>query len=234
MLGADGVEDLPDIDKKRVKIVVNQAYRDCYSPIDGKRPRWASRSHSVVFQEDQQEATLPEIIVDIEKYPELVGYGPMSPMNSSTDELRARSHHGGDFRVIGGYRGRFPSISMDKPEKDRPIWYYIDQSDQGDDLLVYPRLVLYPVPDKEYTVKLTGNIIPETLTEDNQIFRLPGDVSWDIMFPIAQGRMLNDPRYNGDNKEIIGRSAHEAKKRLASFRSPQKHKTLRLHPRKGW
>lgn len=234
MLGADSLSELPEIDRKRVQIAVNQAYRECYAPMDGRRPRWASRKETIEFEEDQQSAELPIDVIDVDKYPELVGSGPMSPMNSRTDELRARSHYGGDFRPVGGYRGRFPSISMDEPEKDRPIWYYIDQTDEGADLNVIPRFVVYPVPDKAYTVKITCNIMPVSFTEDEQFFRLPGDVSWDIMFPIAQGKMLTDPRYNGDNKEIIGRSAHEAKKRLATLLSPQKHKTLRLHPRKGW
>ena len=234
MLGADGLDDLPDIDKKRVKVSVNQSYRECYSPIDGRRPRWASRKESISFVDGQQSAELDSDIVDVEKYPELVGHGPLSPMNARTDELKARSQHGGDFRPIGMYRGRFPSINMDEPEKDRPIWYYIDQTNEGSDTKVIPRLVLYPIPDKDYTINLVGNVIPSDLSSDDDTFRLPADIVWDVMFPIAQGKMLTDPRYNGDNKEIILRASLEAKKRLATFTSPQKHKNLRLTKRGGW
>ena len=234
MLGADGNDDLPDIDKKRVQVAVNTSYRECYSPIDGRRPRWASRKETITFPKGQQSVDLSTDIVDIEKYPELVGHGPLSPMNARTDELKARSQHGGDFRPVGMYRGRFPSINMDEPEEDRPIWYYIDQTNEGSDLDVVPRFVLYPIPDKEYSVSFVGNIVPQDLSLDADTFRLPAEIVWDVMFPITQGKMLVDPRYNGDNKEIILRSTAEARKRLATFYTPQKHKSLRIAPRGGW
>ena len=234
MLGADEISDLPTIDEKRVKVAVNQSYRECYSPIDGRRPRWASRKESITFPEGQQSVDLDTDIVDVEKYPELVGHGPLSPMNARTDELTVRSQYGGDFRPFGMYRGRFPSINMDEPEKDRPLWYFIDQTDEGSDLDVVPRFVLYPIPDKEYSINFVANVVPQNLSEDDQTFRLPAEIVWDVMFPITQGKMLTDPRYNGDNKEIILRASLEAKKRLATFYSPQKHKNLRITKRGGW
>jgi len=64
---------------------------------------------------------------------------------------------------------------------------------------------------------------------------MPSDTVWDILFPIAQGKMLADPRYNGDNREILMRIAEEARKRLRTLVSPQKHKgSLRLTKRPGW
>jgi len=58
---------------------------------------------------------------------------------------------------------------------------------------------------------------------------------WDILYPMAQGKLLADPRYNGDNKEFIARMADEARKRLRTLVSPQKHKgSLRLTKRGGW
>ena len=234
MLGADEMEDLPDIDKKRVRINANQAYRECYSPVDGKRPRWATKKISLTFQEDQQIANLDAQVVDIEKYPVLEGHGPLSPMKARTDEVLARSFHGGDFKPAGIYRGRFPSMNMEEPEKDRPIWYFIEQADEEEGSAVIPKMVLYPIPDKEYTVTLYANVIPNYLEFDDQTFRLPADIVWDVLFPIAQGKLLSDPRYNGDNKEIILRASMEAKKRLSSFSSPQKHKNLRISPKPGW
>lgn len=234
MLGADQWEDLPKIDRDRVKIVANQAYRECYAPIDGHRPRWASRKMSVSFNEDQQSVNLPKDVIDIEKVPVLAGHGPLSPMNARTDEIAARSHYSGDFRPIGGFQGAFPSIDMDKPEKDRPIWYYIDQTDEGfDNYIVVPRLVLYPIPNKEYTVDLVANVMPVLLNEGDSP-RLPGDAIWDIMLPIAQYKLLTDPRYNGDNREVIVQSAREARRKLKHFSSPQKQRTIRIVRRKGW
>ena len=165
MLGADEWSDLPKIDKQRIKIVANQAYRECYAPIDGHRPRWASRKATIKFLEDQQSADLDTDVIDIEKVPVLVGHGPLSPMNARTDEIHARSHYSGDFRPMGGYQGS-PAIDMDDPEKDRPIWYYVDQTDEGsDNFTVRPRLVVYPVPDREYSVDIVANIMPKLLNE---------------------------------------------------------------------
>ena len=64
--------------------------------------------------------------------------------------------------------------------------------------------------------------------------RLPGDAIWDILLPIAQFKLLNDPRYNGDNKEIIVQSAREARRKLKHFSSPQKQRTIRIVRRGGW
>jgi hypothetical protein len=233
MLGADELGDLPKVDQERVKIVVNQAYRECYAPVDGYRPRWASRKMSIYFPTGTQSRELDGDVIDVEKVPVLTGHGPLSPMNARTDEISARSHYSGDFRPIGGYQGNFPSIDMDKPESGRPIWYYIDQVDDDEDFTVIPRLVLYPIPDKEYNVELVANIIPEDL-QLGDTPRLPGEVCWDILLPIAQYKLLTDPRYNGDNKELIVQSATEARRKLKHFSSPQKQRTIRIVRRGGW
>jgi len=233
MLGADQWEDLPLIDQERVKIVVNQAYRECYAPIDGRRPRWASKKISVFFAEGQESAELEMDVIDIEKLPTLVGHGPLSPMNTGTDTVSIRSHFSGDFRPIPGYKGNYRSMDIQDPEVDQPVWYYVDQADDGEDFFVLPRLYIYPIPDKDYTVDLVANMLPEGM-ELGDSPRLPAEVVWDILFPIAQYKLLTDPRYNGDNRELIMQQAKEAKRKLRSFASPQKHKTVRIRTRKGW
>lgn len=233
MLGADQWEDLPLIDQERVKIVVNQAYRECYAPIDGRRPRWATEKMTIKFLEGQEYAPLSMDVIDIEKLPELVGHGPLSPMNAGTDQVSIRSHFSGDFRPLPGYKGNYRSMDIDDPEVDQPVWYFIDQSNSGDGYIVVPRLFVYPIPDKEYEVKLVANMLPEGMDLGDSP-RLPAEVVWDILLPIAQYKLLTDPRYNGDNRELIMMQAKEAKRKLRSFASPQKHKTVRIRTRRGW
>ena len=233
MLGADALDDLPDIDAKRVQIFVNQAYRECYAPIDGKRPRWATKKFTLVFPEGTQSMDMDTTIIDVERYPELVGHGPLSSFQTREDELIARSHYSGDFRTVGSYRGSFPSINMDEPERDRPLWYFEDQTDEGTDVDVVPRMVLYPIPDKEYTVNFTANVMPAEL-ELGEYPRLPADVCWDILLPFAQHKLLVDPRYNGDNKVNIEKAVVEARMKLSRLLTPQKQKNLRLVKRGGW
>lgn len=233
MLGADQWEDLPLIDQERVKIVVNQAYRECYAPIDGRRPRWATEKMTIRFLEGQEYAPLSMDVIDIEKLPELVGHGPLSPMNAGTDQVSIRSHFSGDFRPLPGYKGNYRSMNIDDPEVDQPVWYFIDQSNDGDGYIVVPRLFVYPIPDKEYEVRLVANMLPEGMDLGDSP-RLPAEVVWDILLPIAQYKLLTDPRFNGDNRELIMMQAKEAKRKLRSFASPQKHKTVRIKTRRGW
>ena len=235
MLGADSVADLPQIDHDRIGIYINQAYREIYTPIDGKRPMWAVKKFTLNYTADQAGADLPSEVTSVDKIPELIGEGPLSPMTGPEAEIKARSIFSWDFRAPSGRGLNFPHYKDNEPEKGRPVWYYIDNRDHGTDTKVIPRFYLYPVPEKDYTVELYANIVPTELDLDTDEPRIPSDLVWDILYPIAQGKLLADPRYNGDNKEFIARMAEEARKRLRQLVSPQKHKgSLRLTKRGGW
>ena len=235
MLGADSASDLPPVDQTRLGIFINQAYRECYLPIDGRRPQWASRKITLSFNKDQKSADLGADVIDVDKIPELIGHGPLSPMSGPEDEIRIRSHYSSDFKAPG-YKGLgFPNFDTTEAEVSKPIWYYVDTTDNGSDTQVSPRLFLYPIPDGDYTVTLRANVMPTELSSDSDEPRLPGDVVWDILFPIAQEKMLADPRYNGSNKELLVLAAQNARKRLATLASAQKHKgSMRLVKRGGW
>lgn len=235
MLGADTLADLPQVDQDRLGICVNQAYRECYTPVDGKRPMWAQKGYTLSFAADQAGADLPTEVVSVDKIPELVGEGPLSPMSGPEAEIKARTIFSSDFKSPSGRGLNFPHFKDNEPEKGRPIWYYMDNRNQGADTKVVARLYLYPIPDKAYTVKVYANIVASEMTLDTDEPRLPSDMVWDIMYPIAQAKLLSDPRYNGDNKELILRVAEEARKRLRYMISPQKHKgSLRLTKRPGF
>jgi hypothetical protein len=236
MLGADSVADLPPIDQDRIGIYINQAYRECYTPIDGKRPMWAEKKFNLNFAADQAGADLSKEVTSVNKIPVLVGEGPLSPMTGPEAEIKARSLFSWDFKAPSGRGLNFPHYKDNEPEKGRPVWYYVDNRNHGSDSTeVIPRFYLYPVPEKAYTVELFANIVPSELELDTDTPRMPSDLVWDILYPMAQGKLLSDPRYNGDNKEFIARMADEARKRLRQMVTPQKHKgSLRLGKRPGW
>lgn len=235
MLGADESADLPPVDLNRIEICLNQAYRECYNPIDGKRPMWAQKKFILDFEERQTGVSLPKEVTSVDKIPVLIGEGPLSPMTGPEAEIRARSIFSWDFRAPSGRGLNFPQYKENEAEVGRPIWYYIDNRDQETDVDVIPRFHLYPLPNKAYSVELYANIVPAPLSSDTDAPRIPAELVWDIMYPIAQGKLLADPRYNGDNKEFIARMAEEARRRLRTLVSPQKHKgSLRLHRRVGW
>lgn len=235
MLGADALEDLPPVDQTRVGIFVNQAYRECYAPINGKRPMWAQKGFTLDFAADQAGADLTPDVISVDKIPELIGEGPLSPMTGPEAEIKARSIFSHDFRAPSGRGLNFPHYKDNEPEKGRPIWYYLDNRNIGTDVKVVPRFYLYPIPDKAYQVELYANVVPPELVADNDEPRLPADLVWDILFPLAQAKILADPRYNGSNRELLVRNAEEARKRLNNLISPQKHKgSLRLTKRPGF
>jgi len=235
MLGADSVLDLPQVDQDRIGIYVNQAYRECYTPIDGKRPMWAEKKFVLNYIAEQAGAELSHEITSVDKIPELIGEGPLSPMTGPEAEIKARSLFSWDFRAPSGRGLNFPNFKDNEPEKGRPGWYYSYNRNHGTDTKVMPRFYLYPIPEKAYTVELYANVVPLELSADTDEPRIPSDLVWDILYPIAQGKLLADPRYNGDNKEFIARMSDEARKRLRTLVSPQKHKgSLRLTKRGGW
>lgn len=235
MLGAEGVYDLPKVDQDRIGILINQAYRECYAPVDNKRAMWAQQEFKLDFDSEKNFAELPPEVVSVDKIPVLEGEGPLSPMTGPEAEIRARAIFSWDFRAPSGRGLNFPQFKDNEPEVGRPIWYYLDNRSKEFDKKVVPRFFLYPYPDKAYTVTLYANIVPKPLEEDDDEPRMPADFVWDILYPLAQGKIVTDPRYNGANKEFLVRNAEEAKKRLRNYISPQKHKgSLRLTKRVGW
>ena len=184
----------------------------------------------------------------METSPELIGYGPMSPINSPEAASRLRGNFSTDFLPSKLY-GNVPSMTFHKSEIDKeetPLFYYIDNSflnspsttgnlQSEDFMAVRPRFNIFPLPSAAIQIRLKANIMPHELTNDADIARLPGNVVWDILFPMAMAKLaLTDPRYNGGNTEAILRSAEEARKRLTTLARPQKQKTLRLRKRIGW
>ena len=310
MLGAESVEDLADVDQTRVGIYVNQAYRECYSPISGDRPRWASRSFGlhmpapedvtvtvtkgssdvvidfsgfsenylgsflkiegnlqefhvisdysatpsptlslqapVVLDSGDYSGTvyfnsyvLEEEIIDIDRYPEIQGKGALSALNSPEVAVAIRSWLGTDFRPTTDSIGNVPTFSAKGTNiktENQPLFYYIDPSALVEDVEpVQNRFMLYPVPTQESVITFTANVIPQEMSVDTQKPRLPGNVVWDILLPIAQAKLVQtDPRYNGQNKEMVLMAANEARKRLNTLTSSQKQKVIRLTKRRGW
>ena len=188
-------------------------------------------------------------VIDVCDPPEVVGWGVLSAMHGKEQEIGMRSSLAGDFLPSGSqHYGKVPSITSRGKDYhiDRPIWYFIDSSD----LQVYSensdttdiskkalrnRFCVYPLPEEAQAIRLRANILPLELTNDNDVVRLPGNMAWDILFPIASAKLaLSDPRYNGDNRESLLRLGEEAKIRMRSLSSSQKRKPMRLVKRAGY
>ena len=188
-------------------------------------------------------------VIDVCDPPEVVGWGVLSPMHGKEQEISMRASYATDFLPFGAqHYGNVPSITNRGRDYhiDQPLWYFIDSSD----LQVYSensdttnlskkalrnRFCVYPLPEKAQAIRLRANILPLELTDDDDVVRLPGNMAWDILFPIASAKLaLSDPRYNGDNREALLRLAEEAKIRMRSMSSSQKKKPMRLVKRVGY
>jgi hypothetical protein len=313
LYGADGADDLSPIDQQRVSIYINQAYRECYTPVDGNRPDWAVANYGIYLDEQkdvlaqvvkgsneveldrelnpknigsyisiagefftianiegtkiqvlvpwaQASGELPSTVyhnsyeldrevIDLCDPPEVVGWGRLSPMHGKEQEVQIRATYGHDFSpYAASHYGNLPTIQHRGRDfhVDRPIWYYVDSSD----LNVYSdnesradlnktsarnRFNVYPIPSEGTQIRIRANILPLELTNDEDTIRLPGNLAWDIMLPIATAKLaLSDPRYSGDNREAVKVLADEARERLKTFSSAQKKKPSRLRKRSGW
>lgn len=313
LYGADGVDDLSPIDQQRVGIYINQAYRECYSPIDGGRPDWSVANYGFelpaplnttatctdgsdvitlqdpvnpkhvgsYIQIDREFYTICEIenndikilvpwsegtgdrpatvyhsayeldreVIDVCHSPEIIGWGKLSAMKGKEEEIEMRASYAADFMPYPSqHYGNVPTIASRGRDfhVDRPLWYYIDSSDlqvyseQADTTDISKkalrnRFCVYPLPSEKQPIRMRANILPLELTNDDDIARLPGNVVWDILFPIASATLaLSDPRYSGDNKETVFKMAENARARLKSLGSSQKKKPIRLKKRFGW
>lgn len=210
---------------------------------------WSGDSKTVGVNVYHNSYALDREVIDVCDPPEIIGWGRLSPMSGVAEEIQMRASYATDFLPFAAqHYGNVPSITHRgrNHHVDRPLWYYIDSSDlqvysdsaDTTDLskkAVRSRFVVYPIPREIQTIRLRANILPLELTHDNDVVRLPGNVAWDILFPIASAKLaLSDPRYNGDNREALLRLSEEAQVRLKSFSSSQKKKQVRLVKRGGW
>lgn len=313
LVGAESISQLPEVEQKRIKKLINQAYREMYLGVDGRKPRWASKEYSLriaapltatgtatkygnkvdftpgtlagwgivagsvakvgtvwyrVSHIDEDNSSvylldeylgdtgdaeftlyfssfrLPAEAYSVNSTPELVGVGPLSPMDSAREELRYRASHVRDFVPAGAPFNR-PTLTYSGGEFERgtPIWYHatnsvVEGAAEAQDVDVPVdtgiRVSIYPLPAQEYNLRIGANIIPATLTADDATFRLPANVVDDILLPIARAKLaMVDPRYNGNNGTFILRDLEEARARLRAISTPQrqKHASLTLRPR---
>jgi hypothetical protein len=182
---------------------------------------------------------LDEELIDVSRNPEVLGRGALSAINSPEVAVAMRSWTGSDFRPMSGNVGNMPIITNNGTHirtESHPRFYYIDNSALIEDIEpVQCRFCLWPAPKVEHNIEFSGNVLPLALELDTDKPRLPGNTVWDILLPIAQGKLAaTDPRYNGSNKEMVIATAQLAHQRLKTLSKSQKQKVLRLRKRRGW
>ena len=210
---------------------------------------WAQDSGDMPCTVYHSAFELDREVIDVCDSPEIIGWGKLSPMSGKEQEVTMRASYAVDFMPYPSqHYGNVPTISSRGRDfhVDRPLWYYIDSSD----LSVYSeeadttdiskkavrnRFCVYPLPKENQPIRVRANILPLELTYDDDVARLPGNVVWDILFPIACANLaLSDPRYSGDNREMIFKLAEQARSRVRTLSSPQKKTPIKMKKRFGW
>jgi hypothetical protein len=181
---------------------------------------------------------IPAHFVDIDGMPERLGYGLLSPMMGYMDEVRYRSLMSTDFAPKGRFGiSKSPRYlpSGDEYDFGDPIFYYVDSTGFPAQEDIRLRLVVYPLPKSEVVVNLRANVIPPSLTEDDAVPQLPANVVDDVLLPIARCKLaMIDPRYNSQNVKFLVTDMEEARKRLRSLSSSQKHRQRTIRLRSGY
>lgn len=296
--GRSTAADLDD-DLYLAQQVINEAYLECYAPVDGHYPAWAKRPFGLRFRapvsqtigvtkgskvftgytpatdtpgsvvkigsnfytyaglngsaqefiEPCAEETgsitaifyhnafaLDVSIVRVLGAPELLGFGPLSPILDRAQELAHRSAFIGDFvpapasaampsGITWGWGGAGYEIGQ-------PNFYRIDA---GALLVANPyacRFMVYPVPDRISTVTLDANFLPASLAADADVPRLPAGKILELLLPIARFEWgITYKRYAGDNKQGLATKADKARRQLMNLDTPQAHRPTKIHPK---
>ena len=303
MMGASDVGNLPLVEQERIKKIINQSYREMYTPSDGFRPPWsvramgfdykgvisiagqttegstafsytgtdltsdmegsmcfiggvanriasvdsttltgefigASSTSETTFKVNHNSQRLPTEVVDVDGRPERVGWGVLSPMNGHDEEARYRSLLGYDFAPqtsFGNKRAPHITTNGDEYNYGSPMFFYVDSANLGHETVLTRRLVVYPLPQEPYSIRLRANVLPTKLSKDEDRAVLPADVVDDILLPIARAKLaMVDPRYNSQNIQFLIADAEDAKKRLKTLGDAQKVRSRRVRLKVGY
>lgn len=181
---------------------------------------------------------LPAESIELCEVPEAIGVGMLHPLYGKEAEIRYRGLLTNDFSPrsgIGNSFVHFIQVHGLRPQVGSPFWYYVDAANVMPVFTPGLRMVIYPLPDKAYSVRVRANILPKPLESESDVPRLPADVIDEILLPKARLECAgNAKQYNGRNLEFLAAKDREADMRLNSIINPQRRKGGRLRLRSGW
>ncbi len=181
---------------------------------------------------------LPAESIELCETPEALGIGMLHPLYGREAEIRYRGFLRSDFSPrsgIGNTFVHFIQVHGLNQQIGSPFWYYIDASNVMPTYTPGLRMVVYPVPDKDYSVRLRANILPSPLKEEGETPKVPAEAVDEILLPKARIECAGGSKqYNGKNLEFLAAKAREADMRLNSIINPQRRKGGRMRVRPGW
>lgn len=294
--GRPTADDLDD-DLDLAKQVINEAYLECYLPVDGVRPPWAKKPFGVRFRApvtapigvtqgskvftgytpqtdtpgsvvrigqrfytyaglngSNQEFVEPVIeetgtvsatfyhnshpldakAVQVHGAPELLDFGPLSPMNSRREELFHRASFSDDFQPSAGSGGQGHGFNWGWAgatyEIGQPEFYRADAASLLPDSAYAVRFVVYPVPDRICAISFEAWFLPSRLVNSTDLPRMPGDKVMELLLPIARFEWAATyKKYAGDNLDGLALKAKQARAQLRTLCTTQTHRPTRFN-----
>lgn len=176
-------------------------------------------------------------VVAVEPEPFIEGLGPLHMLDGFEDEIKMRSYLMTDFRP---FRSRYRAMGYPRRVFDRiraadvgdPYFYWVDSA--GYDNAFEQRMVLYPLPDRDYTVEYRVTINP-VIENGETVISLPGNALDSIFMPIAREEIaMTFPDYPGRNKRELSAQAQRARASLSAMARPQTDTRRRVRRKRGW
>lgn len=183
---------------------------------------------------------LPVDMVATIGQPQAQDIGPLTALDGEDDEIKLRSFVYGDFYPV---HSRYSAIGYPRRTFERahlfdigdPYFFWVDSSQYGETGQdMRSTFVLYPVPDRECTVDLRYNFLPQ-LSADSDIIPLPAQMESTVFIPLCREAVaVNFPDYSGRNVELLMREAEKARMQIENASRPQRQHHSRIRPARGW
>lgn len=218
------------------KLLVGSSFRTLSGPNELLTP-WTGESQTTDATFYHTSFVLGSDVVAVEPDPFIEGLGPLHMLDGFEHELKIRSYLMADFRP---FRSRYRALGYPRRVFDRireadvgdPYFYWVDSA--GYDGEFEQRMVLYPLPDRKYTIEYRVTINP-VIEDGDTVISLPGDAIDSIFMPIAREEIaMTFPDYPGRNGQALSSKAQQSRGTLSAMARPQTDTRRRVRKKRGW
>lgn len=174
--------------------------------------------------------TFDASIIELLEAPEVLGWGPLSPMSGRETDILYRSNYFDGFRPLPGY-GYQRATSMvfggQTYDSGQPMFYFINGETYLDTAAMVLRMEVRPLPGMVVTGNVSVFMAPPVLSADSDKPRLPADLVNCVLLPIIRGRWaMTYKKYSGENIKELAMMAESAKAQLRSLSNNQRRRPI--------
>jgi hypothetical protein len=169
-------------------------------------------------------------IIELLEAPEVIGWGPLSPMSGRETDILYRSNYFDGFRPLPGYgyqRATSQVFGGQTYDTGQPLFYFINGETYIDTAPMVIRMEVRPLPNQITTGNVSVFRAPPLLVNATDHPLLPADLCNRILLPMLRGRwVMTYKKYSGENKKEIIALAEIAKAQLRSLSNNQRRRPV--------